>query len=540
MRKHIVLLLSALLLSCAVAAAQDYVPTAVTVSQEKVKLNGKVYYSHLVQERQTVFGIAKAYSVTEEDLYQANPNLREQGLKAGSILLVPLQSQAGEIQVEPQPQASAGQQAYKEHTVRWYEDIDDIARRYDVSVDAIISFNGLKSRKLTTRQVLRIPLGPVELPAPVAEENPAQAQPQDTVTATEPAQDTLIWLPHHRDEVNFSLLLPLKAESGNSDSNMDFYSGVLMALHDLEAEGVKVNLHVYDLYASVPQAEALAREDFVLGPVASRDLEGILQLTEGRVPVISPLDQKAASLSTYYRNFIQAPAGVDNQYQDLAAWVQEDFREGDKVFFVTEKNASNIQASVGIRTAMAHRGLNYEILSYNVSAGRSIPDSLGRAMVKGGTNRVVVASESEPFVGDVVRNLGIMLGRGFDVVMYAPSKVRNFDSIDGSALHDVACHISTSYHVNYGSVEVDRFVHAYRALFRTEPNQFAYQGYDTARYFVSCVARYGASWARRMDQVRSRGLHTDFLFENDGDDNRHNTAIRRIVYQPDYTTILLH
>jgi ABC-type branched-subunit amino acid transport system substrate-binding protein len=160
-------------------------------------------------------------------------------------------------------------------------------------------------------------------------------------------------------------------------------------------------------------------------------------------------------------------------------------------------------------------------------------------LVKNGVNRVVVASESEAFVGDVVRNLTIMLGKGFDVIMYAPSKVRNFDSIDGTALHDVSAHISTAYHVNYGSPEVDSFVRAYRALFRTEPSQFAFQGYDTACYFIQRVASYGNAWTHKLGLERSRGLHTDFLFESDDNDNHRNVAVRRIVYQPDYTTILL-
>jgi hypothetical protein len=206
---------------------------------------------------------------------------------------------------------------------------------------------------------------------------------------------------------------------------------------------------------------------------------------------------------------------------------------------VSEKNASNVQAAVNVRSALARRELNYQILNYAITEGRMIPDSLNQYLVRNGTNRVVVASESEPFVGDVVRNLGIMLGKGYDIVMYAPSKVRNFDSIDGTALHDVASHISTAYHVNYGSTEVEEFIRVYRALFRTEPTQFAFQGYDTASYFVRKVARHGRAWTYKLSLERSHGLHTDFLFEADDNDNRHNIAIRRIIYQPDYTTILL-
>ncbi|MBR4735698.1 MAG: LysM peptidoglycan-binding domain-containing protein, partial [Bacteroidales bacterium] len=70
MKRFITILLSALFV-CSAAFAQEYVPTPVTVSKEKVKLNGKVYLSHVVLERQTLFGISKAYGVTEEDLYEA-------------------------------------------------------------------------------------------------------------------------------------------------------------------------------------------------------------------------------------------------------------------------------------------------------------------------------------------------------------------------------------------------------------------------------------------------------------------------------------
>lgn len=555
MKRHIALLASLLVLTCTAAVAQDYVPTPVTISSEKVKLNGKVYYAHLVLERQTIFSIAKAYGVTEQDLYDANPSLRETGLQKSSILLIPVDKQkVTEKAEEPAPKVTARQQQvqqdeYKEHTVRWYEDIDDIARRYDVSVQEIMDYNNLKTRKLTTRQVLRIPLRkgdapvfvptePVEQPVvePVTEpeigENPEEGKaPQE--------EDYTLYISQPKDLVDFTLLLPLKVGNSATEANMDFYSGVLMALKDLEAEGLKVNMHVHDLYAGMPDVEVLSKSDFVLGPVASRDVEVMLQMIDGRVPLISPLDQKAASLSNNYRRFIQAPAGAENQYEDLAQWIQDDSSYSDKILFVSEKNASNVQAAVNIRAAMARRELNYQIMNYAVSEGRAVPDSLYHHLIRNGVNRVVVASESESFVGDVVRNLGIMLGRGYDIVMYAPSKVRNFDSIDGTVLHDVSAHISTAYHVNYGSPEVDEFVRAYRALFRTEPSQFAFQGYDTASYFVRSVARHGAAWTNKLALERSHGLHTDFLFEADDNDNRHNVAIRRIIYQPDYTTILL-
>ena len=553
MRRLASILIGALLtLGGTAALAQEYVPTPVTVSKEKVKLNGKVYLSHVVLERQTLFGIATAYGVKVDDIYEANPSLRETGLQKNAIILIPFRDSV-------QEEAPATTEAYTEHSVKWYEDIEDIAKRYGVSVKEIMEINNLKDKKLSTRQVLKVPVKAVkEIPDQVGNEEGKVGNEEGKVGNEEPALMTEETVKEEqaveeekpveveftapaiapKELVNASLVLPFHASGNVSELNMDFYSGVLMAMKDLEAQGVKVNLQVYDLTAGIPPIDALTSSDFVLGPVASRDLEAILQRVEGKVHVISPLDQKAAALAANYTSFIQAPTPADNQYDDLGLWVKQDTRENDKIVLITEKGATNTTAAVSIRSALARQDLTYDIVNYAIVEGRGIPETLGDIMVKEGVNRVVVASESEAFTSDVVLNLGIMRGKGFDVVMYAPSKVRTFDTIEGSAYHDLSLHISTSYYVDYSSPEVNRFVRAYRALFKTEPSQFAFQGYDTAMHFVTWVARYGNGWAFMLEHGRSKGLHTDFEFDADEAGNRQNKAVRRIIYRPDYITTL--
>ena len=538
MKRLLTFLASLLLLGCTAAVAQEYVSTPVTLSKEKVKLNDKIYLSHVVLERQTLFGIAKAYGVSVDELYEANPSLRQTGLQKNAILLIPYhESVAQEEEKVPQ-----GEGSYTEHMVKWYEDIEDIARRYDVTVKEIMELNGLKNKKLGTRQVLRIPVKAVSKEDSPADSTAAAVAAAAPVAATaeevspvqiEQADTTLLNIRTH-EGVDFSLVLPLRS----GELNMDFYSGVLMALKDLEAEGNKVQAHIYDLSAGLPAADALQKTDFVLGPIASRDLEAILQRVDSKVPVISPLDQKATVLSTYYHNFIQVPSAADNQYEDLVAWLKEDTQENDTVILITEKGANNIAAPIAIRSAMARLPLNYEILNYAIVEGRGIPARLTEAMTQEGVNRIVVATESEAFMGDVVRNLSIMLGKGYDIVMYAPSKVRTFDTIEGSAYHDAFLHISTAYFADYTTPEVDDFVQAYRALFRTEPSQFAFQGYDITRYFVQAVARHGNAWTRYLGAKKETGLHTNFLFATDENGNLYNTAVRRIIFQKNYTTSL--
>ena len=628
-------LLLCLVLSPALSA-QEYVATPVKVSTEKVRLNGKVYLSHPVQERQTLFGIAKAYGVTVEDLYKANEGLEEKGLQTGTTLLVPIvegasQAQAVPDRAEARPTAQAAPQgqSFIEHTVMWYEDIEDIASLYGVTPEDIMQANGMRTKKVTKRQVLKIPAKsgmkpttvqtaqatqaePKKEVAPKAEDKPvppptlptlqdpvikdpemvsagkykplkvdkvkvkkADILPPDIPTigdpeivdpeiaagnydpltvnpvTVDPAQalagkeeeeeddDRILdWLTG-KGSVEMGLLLPFNAAGRASETNMDFYSGVLAALRDLEAAGIKATLNVYDLQDGVPSALELGKNDFILGPITTTDLTTVLDRTDGRVPVVSPLDQRAADLADARPGFIQAPSSVDSQYTDLAAWAADDLQRDDRIILVTEKVNGSTAPAVGVRNALVAAGTPYEGVSWTVAEGRSLPAALTSRLTKTGVNRIIVASEKEAFVSDMVRNLVILLGRGYKVAMYAPSKVRTFETIDGSTYHQNDLHICSPYFADYDTPAVKSFVRTYRALYRTEPSQFAFQGYDLTHYFASLVSKYGNRWTRAITRVDESGLHTDFHFEKTPAGSFRNTGIRRIVYKTDYSTTLV-
>ena len=179
----------ALCLAAVSAAAQDYTQTPVTVSTQKVRLGGKVYLSHVVQEKQTLYSIARAYGVTVDDICAANPdmNLKEDGLKLNAILLIPFLENRQEPSESPQEVMRAPDDGYIIHTVRWYEDIDSIAKKYGMEAERILEYNGLTSRKLKSRMKLRIPTGDAsaaELPPPTPDS--LATVPADTAAQTAP------------------------------------------------------------------------------------------------------------------------------------------------------------------------------------------------------------------------------------------------------------------------------------------------------------------------------------------------------------------
>ena len=126
--------------------------------------------------------------------------------------------------------------------------------------------NNLTGRKLTKRQKLIIPEpGEYEAAAvPEAGETPEEpaasedAVPQDT-TATVQPEETPLWIFQPKEKVKATLILPLRASTENvSRNNMDFYSGVLLAVKDLGESGIKTELNVYDSFDS---SHPIAGED---------------------------------------------------------------------------------------------------------------------------------------------------------------------------------------------------------------------------------------------------------------------------------------
>lgn len=524
-------------------SAQEYENTPVAISKEKVRVDGKVCYSHIVLERQTLFSISKAYNVSIEDIYKYNPSVKESGLKKNSILIIPCQEETSvpvAVAVEEAAPAEQTPSGGRVHVVKWFEDLDVIADKYGVSVEAIMKANGLKGRKLTKRQKLVIPdSSEVITEDIVAEEVPVEetAPVEETEEPVKEDDADERWIFPNR-EVSVSLLLPLKA-TGNTSSrnNMDFYSGVLLATYDMAEEGIKTELSVYDVADGSLHVtkERIENSDIVIGPVSSGDIGRLFELAPEAKAVISPLDPRAEELTGTYESLIQAPAPHKVQYEDLAAWLKEDKKYSDKVIVITEKGARQSAAVDMMTAAVDSTGISYSPFSYSILEGRNVTDPLVRLMTDKGTNRFLIASESEAFVNDVVRNLNVLVHKKYDIVLYAPSKIRSFETIEAENFHNVNMHVSLGYYIDYSDKKVMDFLMKYRALYNTEPTQFAFQGYDVASYFIRLYSRYGDRWLNKMSDEERSMLQSTFRCEKLEDGGFINTGVRRIIYGDDWS-----
>ncbi len=658
--------------------AQEYQAPPVTISKEKVRSGGKVYYAHVVLERQTLYSISKAYGVSVEEIYEANPylGLEKDGLKKDQVILIPYkeeiaqqivaQANAAKDQAEQDAAArektaqekavqdaaakekaarekaaqeaaakekaaqekaakKAAKEAAKEeaarekaaqdaaarekaaqekaaqdaaarekaaqekaakeaaakekaelekaakeeeakkaaakqtedgyfiHKVKWYDDLDGIAKKYGVSKESIKNINRMTSDRITRKQDLKIPLDPVlwEGRTVQVDEPTPETNPDDTRVIAFPSEkkdnaddedkegildDLFVREGNHN--VNISMLLPFStSKSGDRTSLMDLYCGSLLAARDLGREGINLDIHTFDVGGgNMPVTyDRLAASDFTIGPVSKTDILKAAALADGDSWVVSPLDMQVEPLADSLARIIQAPTPTSVQIRDMVEWIKSDMGRGDKVLVVTPSNPASDYLD------MVEREMN----NLGVSHSTTTLGSMRSLMTTQGINRVVLACDfnerSTVFLLEVVRNLYMTASssKATQIVLYSTSRIRTYDQIDVEQLHRLNLHACVTYFVDYNSQDVKDFLLQYRALYNAEPSRSAYSGYDLMKYFSTLANKYGKRWPRALNRVDYSGLQSDFKLEKTSSGSYINNAVRRVVYNPDFSISLV-
>ena len=705
----VALILSAFFAVEAQAQDQEYVAPKVVISKERVRSSGKIYYAHVVQEKQTLYSISKAYLVSLEDIYKANPfmNLETEGLKKGQILLIPYdEERAKEIaareqgaqeetakekaaqetkakeeaakekaaqdkaaqekaaqekaakeeaarvkaeqekaakeeaarekaaqkeaarekaarekaakeeaarekaaqdkaakdeaarikaeqeeaarekaaqekaakeeaarekaaqdkaakdeaarikaeQEEAAAKAKAAQEAssdYFIHKVKWYEDLDAIAKKYGVSKESIKNINRMTSDKLKRRDDLKIPRDPAawegqtvqvaenDEPDAKADDEPILYKPADKKEDNEEDDGNILdelFVREGRHDVNISLLIPFSSpKSGDRVSFMDFYCGALLAARTIGKEGTNLDIHTFDVGGgNLPVThDRLSSSDFTIGPVTKTDIMKASAISEGDAWIVSPLDMQVEPLTDTLSGLIQAPTPTSVQVRDMVDWIKSDLRREDQVLVVTPSTPQSDYLDM-VEREMSEAGLRHSTTT--LSSMRSL-------MTTQGTNRIVLACEytdrSTVFLIEALRNLYMVSSKSTPVVLYSTSKIRTYDQIDAEQLHKVNLHACVTYFVDYDAKDVKDFLLQYRALYNAEPSRSAYSGYDLMMYFSTLAHKYGKKWPRALHRIKFQGLQSDFNLVKTSTGSYVNNAVRRVVYNPDYSISLV-
>ena len=547
--KHLLNTISILIiLSLAQGCFAQYIPVKVEVSQEQVRVNGELYYLHKVSQRQTLYSISKAYGIPADSIIEDNPKITS-GLKEGELIYIRVngtQPFNEEVETSTDPQ-----EIQATHTVRWYETLSSIAKKYDVSEEDIALLNNLVNNKIKVREKLKIPY------KGYAKSNPAEIAPDKPTKdifdqEKEEAEEETIFDRRKGmyQKINAKLLLPLGGKHNGEqvlpqENNhfMEFYQGFLLALEELKESNptLELDLEVIDTdsypnISHITQSGMLDNSNIIFGPVFSENLELVVNYTKGKdIYVVSPMDPKSDYLAYGNPHFFQVSTPATYQQRGILSAINF---MSDVTLVYEERDTGTDQIANITKEVLNSGNIRYKQLSYNILKGRSILPEFESTLSTGNINHVVVASNSEAFVSDVLRNLNLLRSRSqFNIKVYGTPQWRNFESVDVAYYHQMNLNISMQYYIDYSREQTKGFLAKFRALYNSEPSPYAFQAYDIAYYFLHNTWNEGKLFLENANHFQSEMLQSDYNFVRDGKNNGYiNTAVRRVIYKPDFST----
>ena len=483
--------------------------------------DGERYIYHIAKRRETLYSIAKQYNVSQERLLELNPALKD-GLKRSQVVLVP------RYDTPPAPDTLT----YLIHEVQRGEGLYGISRRYSVTPRDI---------ELLNREQLVDGLRPgMQLRIP----KPTLQQPEPRTISL----DALIKKPTNTFQYdgrafNVAMLLPFtqpssaalsdegssgKRRSAFTESSLEFYEGFLLALDSVKRLGVSVNLTVHDTkkqpveVGAIARGGALSNADLIVGPFFVDELLPLAHYaTDAGLNIVSPS----------YNGPTAMPPGtivINQTFREQFESFVNRLDISPDVNYIVLYDAASTYSTVHrfcdsvLQQKFAPTGVALQRYGHVTNRPSGVAqDSIRRHFDLFKNNVVIIPSEDEPFVAEILGNVyGVISSlTGGSSIVYGPARWMRMKNIPSEYLYKTNLHIYSPFFVDYHQPNVRKFVGDYRETFRAEPSQLSFLGYDLGLYFLTALKTYGAENLREFlsqHQIPSLQMNCVFKLDNRG------------------------
>ncbi|MEI6123656.1 MAG: LysM peptidoglycan-binding domain-containing protein [Bacteroidota bacterium] len=549
----------------------------VEISSRTEFIGNKTYYLHTVMQGQTIYGIAKAYSVDIRQIYSANPE-SVKGIQTGVILKIIKINDSDEIK-------------YINHFVEKGETLYKIATNYYVKVDDLYKVNTGLTDKIAPGQLLKIPLAekiktvqkPVGISIHIVQKNETlySIAKQYSITVDElkklnsgltdalqlgqqlkvplldlvqkhVIKDTIIPFECGKTDLlstyNIGIMIPFyldhssSIDTGNVDipttsykslSFIQFYEGIRMALDSLEKAGLSLKVYFYDVAEDTNATfDLLKKPEFafmnlIIGPLFSNNFTIVSSWAKQHaVPIINPFTNKndlikdnpfAFKLITSLQSESKQIIGfIENTYSDCNLIIVHNDKE--KEFADSLKNIADKEV------LLKKSKLSISMVNYSTEGLTGITKNLSET----NTNIIITLMDGEAFVSSYLRNLN-SLAYQHKIVLFGKKNWEDYSSLEIEYLMNLNTHIYTNSFIDFKNNKTQDFILNFRNTYKTDPDYYAFQGYDIMIYYGYALKNYGRNFQNCISKYSPELLETNFSFQKTVDGGFENTL--GIIYR---------
>ncbi len=542
-----------------------------TVSETPLIPDDSSFY-HTVQKGQTLYSISRSYAVSIDELKQLNPGLTEH-IKTGQKILIPKKKITLDYFIHTIDKEQRSRQLARNFELSWNEftTYNPGVGRYvfphqQVKIPV--------PEHLLLQPVF--PEEPVHTPLidTFPQQKTIQELQLPDTPETDCRQEEYFRQQSYRIALMLPLYLETYSQEAVKKSPTDkpqaspflqFYHGFIMAADSLSTHfGLQLEIVVYDIDQD-PQKLRDALSDprlqsvqLIVGPFFGQAFDQVAHFAkQHQIPIVNPMSQR--SEFTYDNPYaIKVKPDMQSMFGEVAQILCSTYPQAQ--FFLYQANKYRDQKELeALKTALEQRIepqvhiSNRSLYSFyrlhrrgrsnngpsirseggwiNVNELELTPDSytnfdnqlitlsydqddihsFGRLASAVRDNIVVVYSEDRVFAMEFINKLN-QIADTISVQVVALPDWSRFDNLFIENLMRLQAHFISPSFIDYEAMETQFFIHNFRLKHQTDPDSYAFEGFDLGWYFLSALQQFGPDFYRCLHHYPLQLLQTSYLF----------------------------
>ena len=462
------------------------------------------YFYHTIERGQTVFSIAKMYHVTVDDIYRLNPGSKE-GIRTDDQLKIPQESGS-----------------YLYHTIEPNENLYSLSKRYHMTGDDIISVNpGLSVETFTIGRIIRIPTNLVTEPIQGGDEVLNQRITNSLLDKVEPFEKA--------SKLRIALLLPFgtKEEASQENTNrnrryVEYLEGFLLAVREMKQKGRVIDLKLYDTgpqtseLLELVQSNSLQDVDLLIGGVTDAQIRILSRYSKDyNIPYVIPttstsdvvLDNSKVFQINTPHSYVYSKASLAflNRYQ------------ADHILLVKDpsalRRANFIQQ---LEDDLKRSNITYTTIEYDAE---KFAENLQNLLDGARNNVIIPADDSYETLSKLLTSLKLQQNASPDVriSLFGHPLWQTFTADFTDDFFNLNTTFYSFFYANPTSLELKSFYNTFFNWYSHElidiSPKYGVLGYDTGKYFMELIDRYGKNFDSYVNDLNFNGVQTDFKFD---------------------------
>ncbi len=441
--------------------------TGVSTNNEEVKLNR----FHTVGKQETLYGIAKQYNVTINDIVKLNPNI-EAGIQVGQRVIIPDATNKSNSSVS---NIIVYYDTIIPHKVTNQETLFSISKRYMVPQKDIVAYNGIKNNAIKPGETIYIPLKKDEYkPVEIRDVKAIQTEIKSEV----PKNDFVF---KKKDNYKIVVALPLGLSTGNEKFSAvatELYMGVEYALDSLQKSGLNADVYVLDCSTDTSSFKtkltAHKDADLILGAFSGAQMDVIANFGKThKIKVVNPLlgYTKPLQNNEFVTNAMTSDISL---MEGLAMHLA---KNADGKILLVKPTANDMPLYNAFRNKL-------QALNSVKFIECELTDFAGY-FVKGVNTTIVYPSRDANSVTKFMNTLHQNSSKiGSNINVYGTKEWTSMDKVKNYYKNTYNFHFSMGNDLDYTTANTKKMVRAFRAKYNTDMTKIMAQGFDVMYYFA--------------------------------------------------------